>query len=232
MKLKSFGCSFTYGNDLEDCDWFGYSFTNGNGLEYCDLPGWGASQKTWPALLAKENNLTYECYAWPGIGNLQIMHEILTQSSLNDPSVYVVNWTWTDRFDFLDPLEEHWRTLRPDGDTREHQLYYRYFYNQYHTMLTNACYIKTTADVLISRGIKFIMTIMDTTLFDEIDPGWQDPRSISLLQKEIKPYITNFDNLTFLEWSKQKGFPISETLHPLEHAHQAGFELIRSYNLV
>jgi hypothetical protein len=99
-------------------------------------------------------------------------------------------------------------------------------------MLTNASYIKTTADILNSRGIKFIMTLMDTTLFDEINSKWQDPRSISLLQKEIKPYITWFENQTFLNWAKQKGFPISETLHPLEDAHQAAFELIRSYNLV
>jgi hypothetical protein len=216
MKLKSFGCSFTYGSDLGDCD----------------IPIFGPSQCTWTSLLAQENNLTYECYACPGIGNLQIMHEVLTQASLNDPGVYIVNWTWVDRFDFLDPVTEQWVTLRPDGDTAHHRLYYKYFYNQYHTMLTNACYIKTTADILNSRGIKFIMTLMDTTLFNEVDPNWQDPRSISLLQKEIKPYITWFDNQTFLNWTKQKGFPISETLHPLEDAHQAAFELIRSYNLV
>jgi hypothetical protein len=220
MKLKSFGCSFTYGSDLHDCL---------NSL--INIP-FNASQFTWPALLANENNLTYECHARSGIGNLQIMHETLTQASLNDPSIYVVNWTWADRFDFLDPLTEQWHTLRPDGNTREHQLYYRYFYNQYYTMLTNASYIKTTADILNSRGIKFIMTLMDTTLFDEINSKWQDPRSISLLQKEIKPYITWFENQTFLNWAKQKGFPISETLHPLEEAHQAAFELVRSYNLV
>jgi hypothetical protein len=216
MKLKSFGCSFTYGSDLHDCD----------------IPDNKASKFTWPALLAKDLNLMYECYACPGIGNLQIMHETLTQLSFNDPSIYIINWSWIDRFDFLDPLTDHWHTLRPGNNTHEHQLYYRHFYNQYHTMLTNACYIKTTADMLNSRGVKFIMTLMDTTLFDEVDPGWQDPRSISLLQKEIRPYITWFENQTFLNWAKQKGFPISETLHPLEPAHQAGFELIRSYNLV
>jgi hypothetical protein len=56
MKLKSFGCSFTYGSDLHDCD----------------IPQWGASRQTWPALLAKNHNLEYECHAHPGIGNLQI----------------------------------------------------------------------------------------------------------------------------------------------------------------
>jgi hypothetical protein len=216
MKLKSFGCSFTYGSDLSDCD----------------IPIWGASQQTWSALLARSLDYGYECYAYPGIGNLQIMNCVLEQSSFDDPAIFVINWTWLDRFDFIDSTTEHWITLRPDGNTAQHKLYYKYFYNQYHTMLTNASYIKTTIDILKSKNIQFIMTAMDTTLFDEVDPGWQDPRSISLLQKKIKPYITWFENDTFLNWSKKNGFPISETLHPLEAAHQAGFDLIRSYNLV
>jgi hypothetical protein len=44
--------------------------------------------------------------------------------------------------------------------------------------------------------------------------------------------MTTFEDQTFLEWSKQKGFEISKSLHPLENAHQAAFELIKSYNLV
>lgn len=212
MKLKSFGCSFTYGSDLQDCD----------------IPDFGPSQFTWPALLANSINADYSCYAYPGIGNLQIYQTVLNQVNQTDSNFFVINWTWIDRFDFMDPLQEYWNTLRPDGIDKEHQLYYKYFYNQYHTMLTNASYISSTINILNQRNIKFIMTLMDPTLFDEVDPGWQDPRSISLLQKEIKPYITWFDDQTFLNWAKQKGFPISETLHPLEDAHQAAFELIRS----
>jgi hypothetical protein len=76
------------------------------------------------------------------------------------------------------------------------------------------------------------MTMMDETLFDDIDPNWQLPRPMKILQDQINPWITRFENKTFLDFSKEKGFPISETLHPLEDAHQAAFELIQSYNLV
>jgi hypothetical protein len=76
------------------------------------------------------------------------------------------------------------------------------------------------------------MTVLDETLFDDIDPNWQLPRPIKILQDQIRPCITKFENKTFLEFSKDKGFPISETLHPLEDAHQAAFKLIQSYNLV
>ena len=103
MKLKSFGCSFTYGSDLYDC-------TN--------IPFEGCSQSTWPALLAKSIDAEYGCYAHPGIGNLQIYQTILDQVSLTDSDFFIVNWTWLDRFDFIDPLQEHWNL------TKEPEQYY------------------------------------------------------------------------------------------------------------
>jgi hypothetical protein len=216
MKLKSFGCSFTYGSDLSDCDF---------PMDHSCL--------TWTALLATSLNYDYECYAKPGIGNLQIYQSIIDHVYFSQKSeIFVINWTWLDRFDFMDPVAENWHTIRPGDNSTTHQLYYKHFYNQYHSMITNAAYISSVILLLEKYNIKFIMSLTDATLFDVIDPQWQDPRSISLLQKEIKPYITWFENDTFLNWSKKKGFPISETLHPLEDAHQAAFELIRSYNLV
>jgi hypothetical protein len=44
--------------------------------------------------------------------------------------------------------------------------------------------------------------------------------------------MTRFENKSFLEYSKEKGFEISQTLHPLGAAHRAAAELINSYNLV
>ena len=214
-RLLTVGCSFTYGSDLSD--------SIGLGLANID----GCSKKTWPALLAQFQGVEYECYARPGIGNLQIMSSVLSHVGLNDPAKFVINWTWLDRFDYLDPVDEKFLTLRPDGNTPEHQLYYRYFYNQYHTVLTNASYISSTIAILKSHGIPFFMTAMDKILVEEIDPTWQDPRPVTMLQKTINPYINWFEKDTFLDWSHKKGFPISETLHPLEPAHLAAFELIK-----
>jgi len=217
MKLKSFGCSFTYGSDLNDCD----------------IPDLGPSQCTWPALLANDLKYEYECHAWPGIGNLQIYYNLLDHVNRLDSDLIVVNWTWLDRFDFLDPLnKETWNTLRPTGQQKEHQLYYKYFYNQYATMVTNATYILSAVNLLKKYNKKFIMTVIDSDTFGPVDETWQDPKPVMLLQKEIHPYITWFENSTFLEWSKKQDFEISKAWHPLEPAHQAGFELIRSYNLV
>ena len=65
------------------------------------------------------------------------------------------------------------------------------------------------------------MTLMDNTLFDPIDPGWQDPYALRNLQRLIAPYITKFDNMDFLSWARKNNYPISDSWHPLEEAHRA-----------
>ena len=65
------------------------------------------------------------------------------------------------------------------------------------------------------------MTLMDNTLFDTINPNWQDPYALRILQQSMKSYITWFDDMDFLSWSRKNNYPISEAWHPLEAAHQA-----------
>ena len=64
MKLKSFGCSFTYGSDLHDCK--KYLEENNKTVP---------SQYTWPALLANEFDMSYECFASPGAGNFKTLDD-------------------------------------------------------------------------------------------------------------------------------------------------------------
>jgi hypothetical protein len=98
-------------------------------------------------------------------------------------------------------------------------------------MLTNASYIATAINVLNIKKIPFCMTMMDTSLFDPIDPGWQDPYALRALQRLIKPYICWFDGLDFLSWSQKNNYPISDAWHPLEQAHQAAADyMIRLFD--
>ena len=73
------------------------------------------------------------------------------------------------------------------------------------------------------------MTYMDDLMFDT---RWNTTPAISALQGYCEPYMTRFDGRSFLEYSRDRGFEISPTLHPLEAAHESAAELILSYNLV
>jgi hypothetical protein len=214
MKLKSFGCSFIWGSDLPD--------------DGRNLPRATASRLTWPALLAQDLGYEYECYARPGAGNLQITERLLNQICKDEHSLFVIGWTWIDRFDYNQDKTHHWKTIMPIDTDHRATVYYRDLHSQYRDKLTTLINIKLAIDTLKQKNCPFIMTYMDELIFET---EWHATPSILFLQDYVRPYMTKFNGLTFLDWSKKNNFEISPTLHPLEPAHQAGFELIKSYNL-
>lgn len=194
MILRSFGCSFIYGTELS------------------------SSLHSWPALMAQKLGIEYVCHATPGAGNLQIMESILQHADSDD--IFIINWTWIDRFDFVNSSTEKWETLRPALDHDHADYYFRNLHGQYRDMLTNLIYVKTALDCLCQSNRTFIMTAMDSLLFETVKKEWHDPSAVSYLQKQIKPSISDFDGKNFLDWSKDRGYPISELWHPLEQAHR------------
>jgi hypothetical protein len=215
MKIKSFGCSFIFGNDLPD---------DGRDGPYATV-----SNLTWPALIAQRIGAEYKCYARGGIGNLTIAERVLKMHSDNkllDPDdVCIISWTWIDRFDYIieDQGPHSFRSIMPVDTSDVANYYYRHLHSEHRDKLVSLMYIYSSIQALQSRGIKFVMTYMDELLFDQ---KWNTTPAIATLQALIKPHMTKFEGKTFLDWSREKGFPISETLHPLEHAHAQGAELM------
>lgn len=215
MILKSFGCSFIFGTELADVASKG--------------PAVAPSQYTWPALLAKDLSYDYCCYAQAGSGNLQILEKLLNQLT-NEPALYVIGWTWIDRFDYINPINDAWQTITPTDTDDQATYYYKNLHSQYRDKFTSLTTIKLAIDLLNAKNAKFIMTYMDDLMFET---NWHVNAGVANLQQQIKPYLHNFDGDNFLEWSYKKGFPIgTRGKHPLEQAHQSAFELIKSYNLV
>jgi hypothetical protein len=218
MKLKSFGCSFIFGSDLAD--------DGRNG------PFATPSQLTWPAHLARHLDRDYECYARPGSGNLQILERMLNQVvASSNTDLFVIGWTWIDRFDYYDSNHDSatkrtpWSTVMPIDETSVAKTYYKHLHSEYRDKFSCLSYIKLAIDTLDQRGIPFVMTYMDELLFDQ---RWHVSPSVIELQRCIKPRMTTFDGQTFLDWSRQHKFAVSDTWHPLETAHQAAADYMIS----
>ena len=113
MKLTSHGCSFIYG---------------------CEL---SSPSLSWPALVARRLGYDSQCYAVPGSGNLQIMESVMLHAHPSD--LCVINWTWLDRFDFVDTRDESWQTLRPALDHEHAEFYYRLFITVISIRSTETC---------------------------------------------------------------------------------------------
>lgn len=209
MRLKSFGCSFIFGSELAD---------NNN----------SPSQLSWPAHLAKHLEYKYQCYAWPGAGNLQILEQILNQTDGDNNNLFVIGWSWIDRFDYypvnpVTPGPNPWRTIMPVDTDDLAKVYYCDLHSEYRDKFTCLSYIKLAVDTLRQKNIPFVMTYMDELLFDQ---QWHTTPAVIHLQEYIKPYMTTFDGLNFLEWSRKKGYPETASWHPLEAAHKAAGDYI------
>jgi hypothetical protein len=218
MFLKSFGCSLIFGTDLSDDGRNGFYATG--------------SRLTWPALLSEDRNYQYQTYARPGSGNLQILERVLAQAANSVSAVFVIGWTFIDRFDYLrDDYEKWpgtpWKTVLPLDQGEPTESYYKYFHNQMKDKLCTLIYMKTAIDTLKQKNIPFIMTYEDELVFET---QWHHNAAINDLQTYVAPYMTKFEGQTFLKFSQSNGYPISDTAHPLEQAHTAAFNLIKSHN--
>ena len=218
MNLKSFGCSFIYGSELSDEDG--------------DVPGQGRthySRLTWPAHLAQHLTYNYLCYARPGAGNLQIAERVLTHLATNEPALFVINWTFIDRFDYIqlnNPLklvDPAWATLMPVDTTDIAGMYYKNLHSETRDKLTTLMSVRLVIDTLKQKNCPFIMTYMDELMFDR---QWNTTPAITDLQDYINPHMTTFDGMNFQQWSKKNGHAITNIGHPLESAHAAAGELM------
>ena len=213
MKLKSFGCSFIFGTDLPD---------DGSNLKYAT-----PSKLTWPARVAEQQQLNYCCYARPGAGNLQILERLLTQLSDPEPAVYVIGWTWIDRFDYwgdnITWAGTHWKTIMPIDQDSLAKTYYKNLHSQYRDKLSTLIFVKSAIDALKQHQQKFFMTYMDDLMFET---EWHTTPAITELQNYVRPYVNNFDGKNFLDWSRDQGYTISNTCHPLEQAHSSAADYV------
>jgi hypothetical protein len=216
MNLKSFGCSFIFGSDLAD---------DGRGKRYAT-----PSKMTWPSLLANKLGREYSCHARPGSGNLQILERVIAQAALdNKDSLYIIGWTWIDRFDFVHPVKNLWQTIMPIDQDSVAKQYYRDLHSQYRDKLTTLIYIKTAVDILTQHGIPFIMTNIDELIWEN---EAHSTHAIKHMQDHIRPYFRYFEDQTFLDWSRKQGFEISSAWHPLEPAHSAAADYAITHFLV
>jgi len=205
VKLRSFGCSFIYGSEL------------------------ASRNHTWPARIADRLELEHLNHGIEGAGNLRIMESILTHADSDD--ICVVNWTWIDRFDFVTVDNEqwhteNWHTVVPSDTHSRADFYYRNLHSQYRDMLTNLVYVKTALDHLSRLGARYLMTYMDSLLFETINDAWHDRRAVFNLQHQIRSHMVLFQDTTFLQWSRANGYAVSRLWHPLDEAHKGAADLM------
>ena len=215
-KVVAFGDSFTRGDELADCP---PQLFQGNPFAH--------STRTWPALLAHQLGIDYDCRAMGGRGNQYISNQVNRHINSADNYLFIVNWTYFGRFDFLDH-DDLWSTICPGYIEHKFETdYYKIFDNDIWNLNRNLQIIHSVLSLLREYKIDFIFTCHDSTFkatFDnlrtyksELQNHWQ--KSIDVLSKSVVPTITEFEGVTFREWAAKHDYPVGPGGHPLEKAH-------------
>jgi hypothetical protein len=208
MKIKAFGCSFIWGSELSD-----------------EIPQRRFSDLTWPAVLAKKLELHYECFARPGVGNLYIADQVISQAiNTVEPALFVINWTYIDRFDYV--AHDSWDSILPGDQTDLGKFYYSNLHSEFRDKLTNLLQIYSVVNLLKSKNISFIMTSIDPIMLDQT---WHVTPAVIELQRFINENLTKFDQTDFLTWAKDKGHTLSAMGHLLDLGHLHVFREIEKY---
>lgn len=219
-RVIAIGDSFTRGDELADCP-------PQTEIDDC------ASASTWPALLAQSLDVTYQSCSLGGAGNQWISWQVGCR--LKPDTLYVVNWSWFERFDYVDIDSDLWTTTHPQHEDKLDHYFYRNIDSDIWNLHRNLQQMHSAISLLKQNNSAFIMTCLDTqynlTYNDLRSPGpgtiaWT--KAISSLQEQVLPYIVDFEGQSFLEWTKRKHYPIGPNGHPLEKAHAEAAKYINT----
>ena len=227
-QIVAYGDSFTRGDELSDC--------------FTDNSNWTLQQSklTWPSLFAQEKQVQYNPRARGGVGNQWISWRVV--AGTKPKQLLIINWTFFERFDYVSPQTDYWEHTHPHEKDKINHYFYRNIDSDIWNIYRNLQIIYSTICFLKHNEINFIMTCIDPQydvpfntlrarnnwLKDNRDGTefltWE--KAITKLQLEVKPYITMFDSMTFLDWSKHNNFEIGSAGHPLEKAHREAAKYI------
>lgn len=205
--INTFGDSFLWGTDLSDCVKRDHS------------------KLTWPALLSKKFGLEYCCYANGGASNSEIARTIFSGVGDDTPNtLQVIQWTWIDRTEYVDTETNDWQAIRPSEQNTVSDNYYKNFHSELQDKWINLNIIANTLQCLELHNLPYVCHVLDQLLLDQTHHA---PEYVKRLQEYIAPRITWFPgDTTFFEWAKLERFPISESWHPLEQAHEEAAKIM------
>ena len=112
--IVAFGCSFTFGEELDDLPkWYGDMEDKRNFMphkEVYDTP----SKKSYPSIMGNILNCDVENYGWRGGSNDRIFRKFFDIILLNNtPSTYVVQWTFPHRTEIYSTKNGYYEGIVP-----------------------------------------------------------------------------------------------------------------------
>jgi hypothetical protein len=209
--LLAGGDSFTWGNELPDCDESRYS------------------RLSWSALLAEQHGMEYACIAEGGASNQTIARKVMDAVD-NDTEMVAVMWTFPVRHELL-LRQDHairlgkshlnlspWHATCTDADLVDLCID-RYSYHlihlashehhEYQSMLS----ISALQNFLYKRNIPHVFSASTIQVYEMMDKP-------TALAREIRSADWFRDRIGFYDWARSNGYEMSKLGHPVAQAHK------------
>ena len=209
-KVIAIGDSFTRGDELVDC------YTHSR-----IAPHHTHSLSTWPALIAKELGIEYDCMTIGGRGNHWISMSVSEYLEKHRDALFIINWSWFERFDYIDIETGEWKVTHPRHNQQLNHYFYKNIDSDQWNLHRNLQQIHSTLCLLEQNKVDFIMTCLDPMIHTKA-------HFVKPLQDQVLHRVINFYGYTFLEWAKHNGFELGPNGHPLEEAHAEAAKYINT----
>lgn len=189
--------------------------------------------QTWPGLYATHRDLEYECLARPARTSQFVLRQLFDSLQReSSPCFYMIHWPSAIRYEYVDRDRDVWVQITPhdihDGGKHSSEVRSCYYANvnsylgdKWHNLLM----IYAAVQALTSTDHRFAMTTVDDFLYDST---FHNPGYVDFLQQHTRDHILDFQGHTFTKWAQIHNFPHGAYKHPLEQAHCAAFDLMRS----
>jgi len=157
--IVAFGCSFTFGEELDDLpEWYGDMDDKRNFMphkEVYDTP----SKKSYPSIMGDLLKCDVENYGWRGGSNDRIFRKFFDNILLNDnPSTYVVQWTFPHRTEIYSTKNGYYEGIVPVNVSwhEDSKIFYERYFDENEEKDKLIRYIWTIHSVCKELGHKLI----------------------------------------------------------------------------
>jgi hypothetical protein len=198
--------------------------------------------RTWTGQIAQRLGWEYHNFGVPGVGNEAIARNILSwiDSADTKDSLVVINWTWTQRWDFYITQYEDWTTIGPTAQPREFTTWFdkpgaeRFveYYNEFvgRSLLWNKWRslqtINSVQSCLSSLSIPSVQTCIDDHL---LNGSSHAPGYVRVLQNNVREQILTWQGMNFLQWCEHHDHELTQTCQPGQSAHDAAADLWQNH---
>ena len=223
------------------------------GAELADQTHINPSMSTYPALLAKENNIEYHCAAWSGNANSAITRMTMTACEnlrkQNKDVCAIVTWTFTNRYEFrfnyntgqrISPWHSinSWSVDVPATTKDFAKTFFMHVgNNEYYELYSSLKEILFLQNYFKQNSISYLFLPADNHFYQHPNYYRRQDEFVDAIYNQIdwgKWFFfesgTEVDHTKeprgFYQWAVENKYPVGIT-HPLEQAHSAAAKLIK-----